>query len=414
VAVIGGGVGGLTAALALRQRGIDVSVYEQAPELTEIGAGLNLGPNAMKAFRTLGLEADIAAIGHEADYQVVRDWRSSRVISRVPRKGYLTQRFGASHYTVHRADLQGVMSRGLPKGDIQLGARCVGVDADATSACARFSDGTSIEADVVVGADGIHSVVRESLFGPEAPHFTGLSCWRGLVPLDALPAGLIGTDGNTWMGPHGHVVHYLVRRGQLVNFVAHYKTDAWTEESWTRQCDQSELLATYRGWHDTLLRLFESSDRYYRWALYDRDPLGSWSKGRATLLGDSAHAMLPYLGQGACMAIEDGCILAAALSGMPQDLSGALKLYEQVRLPRARGAVLGSRARAEVNHLSSPWKRLSRDVRLALSQRFGRDKMVMQPSWLYDYDIAAESQRLASGFERDQTSEIRHQTVSDF
>ena len=397
VAIVGGGVGGLTAAIALRQRVLEVTVYEQTPQLTEIGAGLNLGPNAMKAFRALGLEQAIAAVGHESDYQVVRDWRSGRVISRVPRRGYLSRRYGATHYTVHRADLQQVLSGALPEGSLRLGARCVGVETDDSSACAQFADGSSVEADVVVGADGIHSVVRESLFGAEAPHFTGLSCWRGLVPLDSLPEGLIGPDGTTWLGPRGHVVHYLVRRGELVNFVAHYETDAWTEESWTRECDRSELIETFRGWHDTLLRLFDSSERYYRWALYDRDPLGSWSRGRATLLGDSAHAMLPYLGQGACMAIEDGCILAATLAGMPEDPGRALKLYERVRLPRARGAVLGSRARARVNHLTSPWRRLTRDIGMGLAQRFGKDRTAMQSSWLFDYDIGQEMQALGAG-----------------
>ena len=162
---------------------------------------------------------------------------------------------------------------------------------------ARFADGSEIEADIVVGADGIHSVVRKCLFGADEPRFTGCICWRGMAPADAVPADIPTPDGALWMGPHGHVVHYPVRRGELLNIVAHYDSDAWTEKSWTRQCDVAELMTAYAGWNSPLTRLYPCSERWYKWALYDRDPLERWSVGRATLLGDSAHAMLPYLGR---------------------------------------------------------------------------------------------------------------------
>jgi salicylate hydroxylase len=194
-----------------------------------------------------------------------------------------------------------------------------------------------------------------------------------------------------YMGPHGHVVHYLVRRGELVNFVAHYDSDSWTEESWTHECDLSELLQTYAGWHEPLLRLYECAERYYKWALYDRDPPERWSKGHVTLLGDSAHAMLPYLGQGACMAIEDGYILAAAIAHHPDDPDEALQLYERSRVPRTRRAVLGSRERAKMNHLASPWARLKRNATFAARRLFDRDATAFQADWLYDYDVAAEA-----------------------
>jgi salicylate hydroxylase len=193
-----------------------------------------------------------------------------------------------------------------------------------------------------------------------------------------------------WMGPHGHVVHYPVRRGELVNIVAHFDSDAWTEESWTRECDVSEVMSTYAGWHGDLLRLYPCSARWYKWALYDRDPPEHWSKGRVTLLGDSAHAMLPYLGQGAAMAIEDACVLAAAIARHADDFEQALLVYEQVRMPRARAAVLGSRERARENHLTSPWARLKRDVKFALRERFGGDRTAFQAAWLYTYDVGRE------------------------
>jgi salicylate hydroxylase len=350
-----------------------------------------LSPNALKAFRVLGVEAGVLAIGYQDDYQVIRSWRSGRVISRQKRSGDIAERFGASFVTIHRADLANVLLQALPERSVQLGKVCTGVESSDSGASARFADSSTIEADVVVGADGIRSAVRESLFGPDAPRFTGCVCWRGLVPVEALPANSQSREMTAWWGPHGHVVHYLVRRGELVNFVAHYDSDAWTGESWTHECDRSELMATYAGWHESLMRLFESSERYYKWALYDRDPLDRWGKGRATLLGDAAHPMLPYLGQGACMAIEDGCILADRVRRMSGDLTSALRDYERLRMPRTRQAQLGSRQRAKENHLVSPWARFWRDARFAYNNHFGADRTALRAAWLYDYDVAADT-----------------------
>ena len=391
IAIVGGGIGGFTAAVALHQRGIEIEVFEQSAKIAEIGAGVALTPNAIKAYRALGLEADLAAIGFEAEYQVVRNWNDGNVISRVPRKGAYTREFGAPYLTMHRADLVAVLRRSLPDHVFHLGARCLEVESDDTCARARFADGRQIEADIVVGADGIHSVVRRSLFGADAPRFTGIVCWRGLVALDAMPPGNSYSDGTMYLGPRSHVIYYLVRGGELINFVAHVESDAWTGESWTQECERSEVMETYAAWHAPLLRLLASADRYYKWALYDRNPLDRWSKGRATLVGDSAHAMLPYIGQGACMAIEDGYILAAAVAQMPDELSGALAHYQRLRMPRARRAVLDARARGQEMHLTSPWAQLKRNVKMALHHRLGGDKTGIQLGWYYDYDVAAES-----------------------
>ena len=273
VAVIGAGIGGLTAAVALHQRDIDVEVYEQSPQIAEIGAGVSLSPNAVKAFRALGLDAPITAIGFESDNQLVRAWNSGEVISKVFRKGVYEKEFGAPYLSAHRADLVDVLRRQVPDRVFHLGARCVEVETSDTGARARFADGAAIEADLIVGADGIRSVVRQCLFGRDVPRFTGSVCWRGLVPIDAFPPGLISTDLTLYMGPHSHVIHFMVRGGKLVNFVAHVETDTWTEESWTQECDRSEVMKTFAGWHEPLLQLLGSSERYYKWALYDREPL---------------------------------------------------------------------------------------------------------------------------------------------
>lgn len=388
IAIIGGGIGGLTAAVALRQRGIDAQVFEQSATISEIGAGVALTPNAMKAYRALALEEKITAIGYEADYQVVRNWSNGNVISRVPRKGAYSKEFGAPYLTMHRADLIDVLHKQLPDSAIHLNARCVGVETNERSARARLADGREIEADVIVGADGIHSVVRASLFGKQAPRFTGCACWRGLVPFDAFPPGVVSADGTMYMGPNSHIIYYLVRRGELVNFVAHIESDAFTGESWTQECDRSEVIKTYAGWHEPLLQLLASAERYYKWALYDREPLSHWSKGRATLLGDSAHAMLPYIGQGACMAIEDGYTLAAVIAQMPDNIGEALKVYERMRQPRARRAVLEARARGEQMHRTSPWGQIKRNIKMALHQRLGGDKTGIQLGGFYNYDVA--------------------------
>jgi len=389
VAIIGGGIGGLAAALALERRGAEVVVCEQSGALSEIGAGLNLTPNAIKAFRALGIEQEIEAIGSGSEFLMIRSWKSGRYISRM-RRGDYRKTFGAPNLAVHRADLLEVLAGALQTTEIRPGMRCTAVATGDRGAVARFADGGEIEADIVVGADGIHSVVRNSLFGADMPRFTGCICWRGMAEVGAVPRDINIADGTMWMGPHGHVVHYLVRRGDLLNMVAHFDSDAWTEESWTCECDVSEVMTTYAEWNSALTRLYPCSTRWYKWALYDREPLERWSKGRATLLGDSAHAMLPYLGQGAAMAVEDGCVLAAMIAQHPGDLDAALAGYEKLRAPRARAAVLGSRERAKENHLASRFAQLKRDMTFALRERFGIDKTAFQAAWLYDYDVGRE------------------------
>jgi salicylate hydroxylase len=375
VLVIGGGIGGLAAALALERQRAEVIVCEQSPKLSEIGAGIGLAPNAIKALRALGLEDKINAAAYASEFAVIRSWRDGREISRSYQGDY-HEKFGAPSVTIHRADLLRILADALRSADIRLGLRCVAVAPRANGAVARFADGSEIEADLVVGADGIHSKVRESLFGADAPRFTGCICFRGMAPAEAVPPDVNTANVTLWMGPRGHVVHYLVRRGELLNIVAHIDSDAWTEESWTRECDVAEVITTYARW--------------YKWALYDRDPPERWSKGRATLLGDSAHAMLPYLGQGAAMAIEDGCVLAGAIARSADDLDAALTAYEKLRKPRASQAVLGSRARARENHLTSPLARWRRDLQYAWRKRFGGDQTVFQAGRLYDYDAGRE------------------------
>jgi len=390
VAIIGGGIAGLAAALALHRHGVEATVYEQAGELSEIGAGVQMTPNAMNALRLLGLEESAMAVAFEPESQILRSWKSGRVIYQAPIRGVFRERFGAPLCSFQRADLLSVLAAPLPDRAIRLDARCVAIEPGEASAAAHFADGSTIEADIVVGADGIHSLVRTSLFGADSPRFTGCMCWRGLVPVERIPPGLIEPSSLNWMGPHGHVVHYYVRRGEMVNFVAIHDTDRWIEESWIREADRDELMATYARWNEKLLRLFECSDRYFKWGLFDREPLPQWTKGRVTLLGDSAHAMLPFLAQGAAMGIEDGCALGELVARLPDDLDEALRRYERLRVPRTRRAILGSRERAKLNHLPSRWARLKRDVEYLSRRVLYPDGTAHRVAWLYGYDVAAE------------------------
>jgi salicylate hydroxylase len=387
VVVIGGGIGGLTAARALLRRGLDVRVYESSPELKEIGAGVALGPNAMKALRSLDLEGPVRAIGYHAPAQLLRTWKG-RVISKTDAT-LAAQRFGANGCTIHRADLLDVLAQSVPADVVTLSARCESVTTAAVGAAARFTDGTEIEADVIVGADGIHSAVRTSLFGPDAPQFTGRICYRSVIPVADLPARRLEPYEGLWLGPHGTLVVYGVRRGELVNIVAHYEDATYQHESWIAECDRAEIQERYRRWHTSLQEIFAAGDLWYKWALYDRDPIPAWTKGRTTILGDAAHPMLPYLGQGAGQAIEDGCVLAAALGKLRDDPTAALQLYERSRRPRASRVVLTSRSRGDDNHLVSPVAALRRDVTIAVRKRLRADVTGRGEGWIAEYDAGS-------------------------
>jgi salicylate hydroxylase len=388
VAVIGGGIGGLTTARALLRRGFEVSVFEAAPELREIGAGVALGPNAMKALRSLGLEDAVRAVAGRTHRQLLRSWRSGRVISAVDRRQQ-AERFDAAACNVHRADLLDVLAAAADGARITLGARATAVEVEDGAIRVRFADGVACEADVLVGADGIHSAVRASLFGADAPRFTGKVCYRSVIPVAAVPGTPPDPDDAVWLGPRGAVVVYRVRRDELINVVCHHDDEAYVHESWIEECEAAEVLERYRGWHESLGRLFRGGERWYKWALYDRDPILRWSAGRATLLGDAAHPMLPYLGQGAGQTIEDGCVLAAALAACPEDPAAALARYERARRPRASAVVLAARERGASNHLTSPLAALRRDVMIALRRRGRSDPEGRGAAWIADYDAGS-------------------------
>ncbi len=389
VAIIGGGIGGLTAANALMRAGVEVAVYEATAELKEIGAGVALHPNAMKVLRAIGVEDNVRKVAGRSEGQVMRNWKTGRMIAKTSRQQQLA-RFGTAGATVHRADLLDVLADALPAGVVTLGKRCTEVRPDGDVAVAGFADGSEVGADIIVGADGIHSPVRASLLGADAPRFTGKICYRSVVPTEAVRGTRPSREGAQWLGPHGTIVLYPLRGEELINVVCHYDDDDYRHESWIAECSREEVLERYAGWHESLLRLFAAADTWYKWALYDRDPIPQWTRGRVTVLGDAAHPMLPYLGQGACQAIEDGAVLATALSAEASDPLTGLARYERTRRPRASRVVLASRERGQSNHLTSRWAAWRRDLKIAWRRRVNRsDPEGRGTAWLAEYDASS-------------------------
>src|SRR5436309_16107994 len=334
IAVIGGGIGGLTAALSLRQAGFEVDVYEQAPALTHIGGGINMGPNAARVLFRLGLHDGLLREGVCPIGTHQRRWEDGRTLQRAPLNPRCEQLYGAPHITVHRADLLAIIASAFPAERVHLGHRLVGLADKGDRVELRFENGRRGTVDLLVGADGIHSTVRAALLGEEAPRFAGCVAYRGLVPVERIADLGLEIGSQSWVGPGGHFVHYFVARGRLLNFVGWTEHDTWNREDWTDRATIARALAAFEGWHPQVRRIIAAADTCFIWALFDRDPLPRWSVGRTTLLGDACHPMYPFMGQGAAQAIEDGAALAACLAAGAEDPAAALRHYERRRLPR--------------------------------------------------------------------------------
>jgi len=384
VAVIGGGIGGLSAALALLKAGCDVHVYEQAPRFGEIGAGIQISPNASRLLRRLGLGDAMDACGVRPVAVHQRRWDDGRTLQRAPLGASVEAAFGAPYFHFHRGDLAALLAAALPAERAHAGHRLTAVEETNGCVSARFENGATADADVLVGADGIHSRVREVTFGPDAPRFTGCAAWRGLVPAERIAHLEIEVASHLWMGPGGHCVHYWVSARRFLNVVCIVERAGWTAESWTDRGNVADVLARFEGWHPVVRSLIGGFPETFIWALHDRAPLPHWTRGRVALLGDACHPMLPMAAQGAAQAIEDGAALATLLAAMPDDVPGALARYEAVRKPRATRLQELSAVNRRRFHLPDGPEQQERDALLVTSG----DRSFAALKWLYEHDAA--------------------------
>lgn len=390
VIVIGGGIGGLTTALALLQRGLDVAVYEQAPVLREVGAGVQIGSNGTRVLYALGLEAALRAVQVLPPRRQLRHWRTGETWDWLTLGSASVERFGTPHILMHRNDLHGLLVaavRALKPDAIKLGKRATAVAQTADAATAQFADGQSAAGTAIIGADGIHSQIRQCLFGPGKAEFTGAIAWRGLVATDRLPPHLAQLLTTNWIGPHGHVLHYPVRRGELMNFISIVERDDWQAESWTIEGTKGELANDLRDWHADVQALIDGLDAAYKWALMVRGPMARWSRGRITLLGDACHPTLPFLGQGAVMAIEDAYVVAACIEKYFGNPMMALVRYEEIR--RERTAAVVRKAHENRSQIFSPALADEKAVAISVARDWQQARLRERMDWLYAYDATA-------------------------
>jgi len=385
ILIVGAGIGGLTAALALLRDGHVVEVYEQAPRLAELGAGVQISANGARVLFALGLEPALRAVWSEPAGKEIRLWSTGETWKLFDLAAESIARYGAPYFMVHRADLHRVLFdavRALAPGAIRVDARCVGFEDTGNGVTLRLANGDCAAGDALVGADGVHSQIRNALAGDHVPEFTGCMAWRGLVPAVKLPPHMARNVGTNWVGPGGHVVNYLLRRGEIFNFVGVVERD-WRVESWTGKGTREECAADFAGWHDDIHAIIRNIDQPYKWALLGRQPLARYSHGRVTLLGDAAHPTLPMLAQGANMAIEDGLVLARCFAA-DADAETALARYDAARVERTAKLVRGANDNAKRFH--NPALANAAGARAYVDAEWREDRVKQRYDWIFEYD----------------------------
>jgi salicylate hydroxylase len=406
ILIAGAGLGGLTAALALVQRGHNVRVFEQARELREVGAGVQLGANGTRILIALGLEAAMGKIVCAATRKEIRLGTTGQSWPAFDLGETSVERFGAPYWMVHRGDFHRVLLdavRAADPGAIHPGNGCTGFEQTGDHVTLHLVDGDRVTGDLLIGADGVHSRIRQQLFGPGSgqdgsgqdgsgqdgsghdgsAHFTGIMAWRGLVPMERLPPHQRRLVGANWMGVGGHVVTYPLRRGEILNFVGVVERDDWRVESWNEPGSREECLRDLANWHEDVKTIIRAIDTPYKWALLGREPLDHYARGRVCVMGDAAHPTLPFLAQGANMALEDAVVIARCLdlSGDPED---ALRRYENARLQRTAAIVRGSSDNTKRFH--NPAFGNPVEAAAYVEREFRPEKVRQRYDWLYEYD----------------------------
>ena len=354
ILIAGAGIGGLCAALALLRAGFAVKVLEQAPALGEVGAGLTVQPSATRAVDFLGLGDRLREIADMSGQPYIFHYRTGEMIGEISGVGQVTDENGVSWYhRIHRADFHALLVgaiRDLDPGAITLNARVTGVVQSDDGVTVTLADGGELSGSVLIGADGSRSAIRGILFDTPQPQFRGQVAYRSLIPMERVAHLLASHPAGTYIGPGALFNRYPVRQGRLLNCIGIVETRDWTEEGWTCLATRDEFLEKFEGWHDSLTGLIREApeEGLFKWALYDREPLGTWTRGRVTLLGDAAHPILPFLGLAGAMAVEDGVVLGRACADMPDDLPAAFARYEAARKPRTDDIFLKSREQGRI------------------------------------------------------------------
>jgi 2-polyprenyl-6-methoxyphenol hydroxylase-like FAD-dependent oxidoreductase len=388
VLIAGGGIGGLTAALALDHFGHEVFVFEQSSILDEVGAGIQLSPNGMQVLNQLGVSARILKDAFRPKALEMRMGRSGKRLFDIPLRKAAINRWGADYLHVHRADLIQALHETLVArrpDAVSLGRKVVSYQEDDMGVRAMLETGETVEGDVLVGADGIHSVVRAQMLGAEAPRYTGMTAWRCMSAVSDL-AEIPPPTATVWTGSRRHAVTYLLRGGSLANFVGVVERKEKHLESWTAQGSREDALSDFKGWHKSVTGIIEHAPVLHRWALFDRDELPRWSNGRAVLMGDACHPMLPFLAQGAVMAIEDAYVLAREISS-GAELEDSLRAYESTRKPRTSKVQAGARENAGLFHRSNPVTQLSTYGPMWMAGRMMKGFIHSRNDWLYGHDV---------------------------
>jgi salicylate hydroxylase len=390
VAIVGAGLGGLFAAAALARRGFEVAVHERAETLGEVGAGIQVSPNAARLLRGVGALRRVERRAFQPEAAEMRLGVSGAPILRLPLGAAAEARWGAPYLQAHRADLIAALEETAREAGARIlpGAEIVDARSEGGRAVLRDAGGGEIEADVAIGADGVRSTIRAALFGPERPRYTGQTAWRALAPADALPPALVRPTVTVWTGAGRHLVTYCLRRGNLINVVAVVERPVWDGEDWSTEGDPAALREAVAGWAPGATAPLAAVERCHLWGLFVRTAPPSWARGRVALLGDACHPMLPFMAQGAAQAFEDGAALARALSEAG-DPAAALARYEAARRPRASRVQAVSHGNARLFHARGGLERLARYGPIAVGGRLAPGLAMQRLDWLYGHDAAA-------------------------